>query len=107
MKQKAFLTTTAACKDGSGLSVPGSNGVAGNLATAFGKIKKTTKAKGTATTAGTKAYETAGQAQLKGFAGTVTFKITRYRAWPTTMKNVNSAGKRIPTATRTTVVTLQ
>lgn len=107
MKQKSFLSATAVCKDASGLSVPGSNGVAGNLATSFSKIKKTTKAKGTATTVGTKTYEAAGQAQLKGFTGTVTFKITRYRAMPTTMKNAYASGKRIPTATRTTVVTLQ
>ena len=107
MKQKSFLTATAVCKDASGLSVPGSNGVAGNLATSFSKIKKTTKAKGTATTVGTKTYEAAGQSQLKGFTGTVTFKITRYRAMPTTMKNAYASGKRIPTATRTTVVTLQ
>ena len=107
MKQKVFLTATAVCKDASGLSVPGQNGVAGNLATSFSKIKKTTKVTGTATTLGTKAYETAGQLQLKGFTGTVTFKVTRFRAMPTTMKNQYPSGKRIPTATRTTVVTLQ
>lgn len=100
-KGKVFSAATAACKDSSGLSVPA------NLATDFLKIKKTTKAKGNATTIGTKTYESVAQTQLKGFTGTVTIKVTRYRAWPTTMKNQTGAGKRIPTTVRITAITLQ
>ena len=40
----------------------------------------------------------------------MTIKVTRYRAWPTTMKNKAGAtgtGKGIPATVRSTVITLQ
>ena len=110
MKGKIFTAASAACKDAYALKIPGLNGVAGSLRTDFSKIAKQAKVKGTATTVGTKLYEAAAQTALKGFTGTVTIKTTRFRAWPTTMKNISghtSAGNRIPATTRTTVITLQ
>ena len=102
LKTKVYTAGAAACKDASGLSVPGSI----DLASDFAKIKKVAKVAGNATTVGTTKYEAAAQAALKGFAGNVTIKITRYRAWPTTMKNLAGA-KKIPATIRTTVISLQ
>lgn len=109
MKSKSFVASAASCKDTFGISVPGVNGVPGNLGANFAKIKKVAKAKGNSTTQGTKAYEAAAQLALKGFIGTVTITTTRYRAWPTTMKNVTGhtpTTKRIPSRIRITVLSL-
>ncbi len=111
LKTKVYTAGSAACKDASGISVPGVGGVAGNLTDNFSLIKKVAKVAGNITTAGTKAYEAAAQTALKGFAGNVTIKITRYRAWPTTMKNwtpgTELTRKKIPATVRTTVIGLQ
>ena len=107
MKTKTFTAGFATCKDASNLSVP----VSIDLPADFAKIKKVTKAAGNATTAGTTKYEAAGLTALKNFVGNVTIKVTRYRAWPTTMKNVTpgagTAAKKIPATIRTTVINLQ
>lgn len=106
LKTKVFAAAAASCKDTSGISVPDSI----NAVTDFAKIKKVAKVAGNVTTAGTTKYEAAAQAALKGFAGNMTIKITRYRAWPTTMKNLTpgtgSNAKKIPATIRTTVINL-
>jgi hypothetical protein len=111
LKTKVYTAGSAACKDASGISVPGVGGVAGNLTDNFSLIKKVAKVAGNATTVGTKVYEAAAQNALKGFAGNVTIKITRYRAWPTTMKNqtpgTGTNAKKIPATVRSTVLSLQ
>lgn len=106
LKTKVFTAAAAACKDASGLFVPDSI----TAVTDFAKIKKSAKVAGTATTAGTTKYEAAAQLALKGFVGNVTIKVTRYRAWPTTMKNKaghTATGKGIPATVRNTVISLQ
>jgi hypothetical protein len=111
LKTKVFTAGAAACKDASNIRVPGVGGVAGDLTNNFSNIQKVAKVAGNATTAGTTKYEAAAQTALKGFAGNVTIKITRYRAWPTTMKNVTPGSganaKKIPATVRTTVIGLQ
>ena len=118
MKGKVFTAPAAACKDASLLSYPGvtlpgtTTPVAGSLGADFAKIKKVAKAAGNknAPTLGTKAYEAAAQLQLKGFSGNVTIRVIRFRAWPTTMKNVTGhvpTTKRIPSTIRTTVIDLR
>jgi hypothetical protein len=85
------------------LSVP----VSISAAADFAKIKKVAKDKKLANTVvGSAKYEALALTKLKNFVGTVTIKITRYRAWPTTMKNVAGA-KKIPAVVRTTVISLQ
>lgn len=103
LKTKVFTAGSAACKDVSVISVP----LSINTATDFAKIKKVAKAAGNATTVGSTKYETASQLRLKNFTGSASIKITRYRAWPTTMKNQTSAGTKIPATIRTTVINLQ
>jgi hypothetical protein len=97
LKSKLFNATGPVCKDASKLNVPGSIGSPAD----FAKIAKAAK------TAAEKVAEATALSKLKNFAGNVTIKITRYRAWPTTMKNQTSAGKKIPATVRTTVVALQ
>ncbi|MCX6485857.1 MAG: Ig-like domain-containing protein [Rhodoluna sp.] len=103
LKSKVFTAGAASCKDASALSLPVSIGAAAD----FAKIKKVAKDKAAANTVvGSAKYEALALTKLKNFVGTVTIKITRYRAWPTTMKNVAGA-KKIPAVVRTTVISLQ
>ena len=103
LKSKVFTAAAASCKDASALSVP----VSISAAADFAKIKKVAKDKAAANTVvGSAKYEALALTKLKNFVGTVTIKVTRYRAWPTTMKNVAGA-KKIPAVVRTTVISLQ
>ena len=103
LKSKVFTAGAASCKDASALSVP----VSISAAADFAKIKKVAKDKKLANTVvGSAKYEALALTKLKNFVGTVTIKVTRYRAWPTTMKNVAGA-KKIPAVVRTTVISLQ
>ena len=103
LKSKVFTAAAATCKDASALSIP----VSISAAADFAKIKKVAKDKKLANTVvGSAKYEALALTKLKNFVGTVTIKITRYRAWPTTMKNVAGA-KKIPAVVRTTVISLQ
>jgi hypothetical protein len=103
LKSKLFTAGAAVCKDASTLSVP----VSISAAADFAKIKKIAKdTKALNTVAGSAKYEALALTKLKNFAGTVTIKVTRYRAWPTTMKNL-AGTKKIPAVVRTTVVNLQ
>lgn len=100
LKTKVYTATAAACKDTSKLSVPGSISAPAD----FAKIAKAAK------TAPEKAAETLAFGKLKNFVGNMTIKVTRYRAWPTTMQNKaghTSAGKGIPATIRSTVISLQ
>ena len=97
LKSKVFNGASAVCKDASKLTVPASIGAPAD----FAKIAKAAK------TAAEKSVEASAFTKLKNFAGNVTIKITRYRAWPTSMKNLTSAGKKIPATVRNTVVALQ
>ena len=103
LKSKVFTAAAASCKDASALSIPVSIGTIAD----FAKIKKVAKDKKLANTVvGSAKYEALALTKLKNFVGTVTIKVTRYRAWPTTMKNVAGA-KKIPAVVRTTVISLQ
>lgn len=105
LKSKVFASS-AVCKDASNLFVPDSISAAAD----FAKIKKVAKdTKAANTVAGSAKYEALALTKLKGFAGSMTIKVTRYRAWPTTMKNKAGAtgtGKGIPATVRSTVITL-
>ncbi len=103
LKSKVFTAAAASCKDASALSIPVSIGSIAD----FAKIKKVAKDKKLASTVvGSAKYEALALTKLKNFVGTVTIKVTRYRAWPTTMKNVAGA-KKIPAVVRTTTINLQ
>jgi hypothetical protein len=103
LKSKVFTAAAASCKDASALSIPVSIGTIAD----FAKIKKVAKDKKLASTVvGSAKYEALALTKLKNFVGTVTIKVTRYRAWPTTMKNVAGA-KKIPAVVRTTAISLQ
>jgi hypothetical protein len=98
MSKKVFVDT-AFCTDTTKLSVTSAN----MTKAGFPKIKPG------ADNPVEKANEKAAYAALKGFTGTVTIKIQRYRAWPTTGLNYTGytgAGKRIPATTRVTTVNL-
>ncbi len=102
LKSKVFASA-AVCKDASGLSVPDSISAPAD----FAKIKKVAKdTKAANTVVGSAKYEALALTKLKGFAGSMTIKVTRYRAWPTTMKNL-AGTKKIPATVRSTVITLQ
>jgi hypothetical protein len=107
LKSKVFTAAAAACKDASGLNVPDSISAPAD----FAKIKKVAKdTKAANTVAGSAKYEALALTKLKGFAGSMTIKVTRYRAWPTTMKNKagsTGTGKGIPATVRSTVIALQ
>lgn len=112
LKTKTFTASSAACKDASRLNVPGVGGVAGTLADNFSAIKKAAKdKKAAATVVGSAKYEALAFSKLKNFTGNVTIKLTRYRAWPTSMKNLTpgtgSAAKKIPATVRLTSINLQ
>jgi hypothetical protein len=98
MSKKVFVDT-AFCTDTTKLTVTSTN----MTKAGFPKIKPG------ADLPAEKANEKAAYAALKGFTGTVTIKIQRYRAWPTTGLNYTGytgAGKRIPATTRVTTVNL-
>lgn len=109
LRTKVFTAASAACRDASTLRVPGVNGVAGDLTSNFRSIARIPKVAGNATTVGTRAHETAAATALRGFTGEVSIKVTRYRAWPTSMSNQTPGAnaKKIPATVRTTVVNLQ
>jgi hypothetical protein len=103
LKSKVFTAAAATCKDASILSIPVSIGSIAD----FAKIKKVAKDKKLASNiVGGAKHEALALTKLKNFVGTVTIKVTRYRAWPTTMKNVAGA-KKIPAVVRTTTINLQ
>jgi hypothetical protein len=98
MSKKTF-TDGAFCTDTTKLSVTSAN----MTKAGFPKIKPLSD------TSAEKAAEKRAYAALKGFTGTVTIKIQRYRAWPTTALNYSGytgTGKRIPATTRVTTVNL-
>jgi hypothetical protein len=110
---KTFTTKNAFCVDPNEIK-PTLLAPTGGLSRAnFAKIKPSAKdSKAAATVFGSKKYEAAALAQLKGFTGQVTIEIKRFRAWPTTGvnftgdKSKTTGGKKIPVTTRTTRVTL-
>lgn len=110
---KTFTTKNAFCADPNEIK-PSLLAPTGGLSRAnFAKIKPSAKdAKAAATVVGSKKYEAAALAQLKGFTGPVTIEIKRFRAWPTTGvnftgdKSKTTGGKKIPVTTRTTRVVL-
>ena len=96
---KVFSTTTAFCTDAKKLSIPASLDGKAN----FAKLKSVPK------TTAEKAAEKISFGALKGFTGTVTITVTRYRAWWSTLLNVTGDkgnGKKIKATKRVTVVTL-
>lgn len=110
---KTFTTKNAFCVDPNEIKPALLNPVGGLTRGNFAKIKPSAKdAKAAATVSGSKKYEAAALAQLKGFTGQVTIEIKRFRAWPTTGVNFTgdkskvTGGKKIPVTTRTTRVTL-
>jgi hypothetical protein len=77
--------------------------VGGLTSANFKKIKTMKK------TAAELAQEKLALAALKGFTGTVSIQVTRYRAWPTTMINIgafDSKGGKISVQVRNTTVAL-
>lgn len=77
--------------------------IGGFTASDFKKIKPISKS------AAELLQENAALAALRGFTGLAELKVIRYRAWPTTMLNVeehNGKGKYIPVFARGTVVKL-
>ncbi|MFM5951462.1 MAG: hypothetical protein ACKOOE_02510, partial [Micrococcales bacterium] len=108
---KVFATNTAFCTDANEIKSSLFTNVVLNPAN-FAKIKPSAKVAGAVGTVGTKKYEAAAFAALKGGVGltNVTIEVKRFRAWPTTGVNVTGdkkTGKKIPVTTRNTSVVLQ